>query len=85
MPVPDPRLGALGANARRDTDAHAALMRRALRDGFLAGHACRLCQRFDIPDGVTAADRQKRADRLWKLHWARMRAASHKATLPRAA
>jgi len=67
------RIAGLASAARRDTDAHAAMMRRALRDRFLEGHDCRLCPRIDIPEGISDRDRQKRAERLWKLHWERMR------------
>jgi hypothetical protein len=71
-------LGALGANARRDTDAHASKMRSAFREGFRDGHSCRLCPRVSIPDDVTDCDRERRANVLWRAHWIRMRAARHR-------
>jgi hypothetical protein len=77
-------MGALAANARHDGLEITAKARKLYQDSFLNGHGCKICPRIDIPDDLPDQERQRRADSLRKLHFARMALRSSKARQKRA-
>lgn len=66
------RLGGLSASATMDTAVFSQTGRNAFRASFAEGHSCRVCPEILIPTDLPAAERDRRADALWRGHFARL-------------
>lgn len=66
------RLGGLAFAARHDTAALSRSGRDAYRASFADGHGCAMCAPIQIPTHLAPAERARRAEALWKLHFARL-------------
>jgi hypothetical protein len=68
------RMGALARNAAAQTGTEITeKARRTFRDSFLAGHDCRTCGKAVVIDpGLPLAERERRAELLYRLHMTRI-------------
>lgn len=75
-------MGALARNAGAQTGAEiTAKARRTFRDSFLEGHECKMCPSKKIDPGLPLAERERKAELLYRLHMSRLssRAAKRRA------
>jgi len=63
------RKGGLTKAALHDGREGTAAARVAFRDSFFDGHACKVCDRIDIPPDLPAHERRRRADALRRRHY----------------
>lgn len=73
------KLGGLTNAARGNITSLSRSGRRAFRDGFDTGHGCRVCPTITIDQDLPPDERARRADALYRLHFARMAAAKARA------
>lgn len=66
------RLGGLAASAVTDGVARTARARSTFRESFANGHQCARCPHVTIPTDLPQDERARRADALWKGHFARL-------------
>lgn len=66
------RIAAYAANARHDGRAITAQARATYRASFERGHGCAVCPAVELPDGLSATERSRRADMLRRGHYARL-------------
>jgi hypothetical protein len=66
------RLGGLTTAATIDTHERALTGQSKFRDAFLYGHGCKLCNQVDIPMELPLAERKRRADLLYTIHFGRL-------------
>lgn len=66
------RLGGLTTAATIDTHERALTGQSKFRAGFEDGHGCALCNRVEIPRSLPPAERKRRADLLYTIHFGRL-------------
>lgn len=66
------KVGGLTNSARNDMAQLASHGRRAFRESFQNGHDCKVCPRTDIPTDLPEDERDRRADALYRGHFARL-------------
>ena len=66
------RLGGLTTAAKIDTHLRAQIGQNAFRAAFKNGHSCKLCPLIQIPEDLPEAERARRADLLFTLHFGRL-------------
>ena len=66
------RIGGLTAAATVDTHKRALTGQSAFRAGFVDGHGCKLCRSIEIPKDLDPAERKRRADLLFTIHFGRL-------------
>ena len=66
------RIGGLTKAVLHDSRQGTKAARTAFRDSFLAGHGCKVCVRIAIPSDLPLSERERRAEALRKLHFARI-------------
>ena len=79
------RLGGLARSAQYDGREVTANARRVFRDSFLVGHTCKVCKPTIIPAELAHSERERRAEALRRLHYARVALASAEARSKRSA
>lgn len=77
------RLGGYATAARYDGHAINAKARATYRDSFRAGHGCKLCPAFTMPEGLPEAEVARRAEALRRGHFTRLAIASSRARAKR--
>lgn len=65
-------LGGLAASAVTDTVARAQKGQAGFRARFAYGHECAICPPVAIPSELPVAERERRADAIFRLHFARL-------------
>jgi hypothetical protein len=66
------RIAAYAALSRNDPREINAKARRVYRDSFRNGHRCVVCPVFVMPEGLSPAEVDRRADALRKAHFGRL-------------
>lgn len=72
------RLGGMTFAAQNDTKAFSRTGRLAFRETFQNGHGCKLCPQVDIPSNLEEAERDRRADFLYRVHFTRLAQQRHR-------
>lgn len=70
------RLGGYATAAKYDSREINAKARQTYRDSFQAGHECKLCPAFVMPDGLSPDEIERRALALRRGHFTRLAMAS---------
>jgi hypothetical protein len=73
------RLGGYATAARYDGLAITGEARTTFRESFRAGHSCKLCPVFAMPEGLPESEVARRAEALRRAHYTRLAIASGKA------
>jgi hypothetical protein len=68
-----------------DGEAVTAKARQVYRDSFSDGHSCTLCGSVSLPDGLSPAERQRRAGALRSMHYANLGLAASRSRTSKAA
>lgn len=66
------RLGGMAAAATTDVRERGRRGHERFRKSFLHGHGCSVCPTLNIPEGIDDTERQRRADQLYRVHYARL-------------
>lgn len=66
------RIGGLTFSATNDTAALSSAGRTAFRASFQNGHECAACPPVTIATDISEDERDRRADALYRLHFARL-------------
>lgn len=66
------RVGGLTNSARNNMADLSRQGNAAFRATFLDGHSCKRCPATVMPDNLPEDERARRADALYRLHFARM-------------
>ena len=66
------KLGGMTSAATTDVRALGTRGATAFRQTFQAGHGCTLCPAVDLPADIDEAERDRRADLLYRMHFVRL-------------
>lgn len=66
------KIGGLTFSATHDTKVFSTQGRKAFRESFSRGHGCDACETVTFPDDLDAREKQRRADALYRLHFANL-------------